>query len=241
MSGHSKWHKVRQFKGAVDAKRSASFTKLAREITVAAREKGPDPEFNVQLRVAIDRAKKGSMPKDNIERAIKRGTGEAGGEGKLEQLTYEAYGPNGTALLIECLTDNRNRSVADVKHILSKKGGTFATAGSVTHLFDRKGVIRIENGIPKEKRDEIELELIDAGALDIVDDEPAVEIFTETTDLMKLAEAVEKLGLKIESAKMEWIPKIPMDVEEDVGMKVEELIETLEEHDDVQRVYSNLA
>ncbi len=241
MSGHSKWSKVKQFKGAIDAKRSASFTKLAREITVAAREKGPDPDFNVQLRVAIDRAKKGLMPKDNIERAIKRGTGETDGEGKLEQLTYEAYGPDGSALIIECLTDNRNRAVADVKHVLSKKGARFAESGSVTHLFDRKGVIRIENGMPSEKREDIELELIDAGALDIIDDESAVEIQTQTSDIMKLAEATEKLDLKIESANMEWIPLMPLDVEEETGMKVEEIIEALEELDDVQRVYSNLA
>jgi len=241
MSGHSKWSKVKQFKGAIDAKRSASFTKLAREITVAAREKGPDPDFNVQLRVAIDRAKKGLMPKDNIERAIKRGTGETNGEGKLEQLTYEAYGPDGSALIIECLTDNRNRAVADVKHVLSKKGARFAESGSVTHLFDRKGVIRIENGMPSEKREDIELELIDAGALDIIDDESAVEIQTQTSDIMKLAEATEKLDLKIESANMEWIPLMPLDVEEETGMKVEEIIEALEELDDVQRVYSNLA
>jgi len=241
MSGHSKWSKVKQFKGAIDAKRSASFTKLAREITVAAREKGPDPDFNVQLRVAIDRAKKGLMPKDNIERAIKRGTGETDGEGKLEQLTYEAYGPDGSALIIECLTDNRNRAVADVKHVLSKKGARFAESGSVTHLFDRKGVIRIENGMPSEKREDIELELIDAGALDIIDDESAVEIQTQTSDIMKLAEATEKLDLKIESANLEWIPLMPLDVEEETGMKVEEIIEALEELDDVQRVYSNLA
>lgn len=241
MSGHSKWHKVRQFKGAVDAKRSASFTKLAREITVAAREKGPDPTFNVQLRVAIERAKKSSMPKDSIERAIKRGTGETGGEGALEQLVYEAYGPGGSALIIECLTDNRNRAVADVKHLLSKRGARFAESGSVMHLFDRKGVIRIEEGIPKDKREKIELGLIDAGALDIVDDEPAVEIQTETKDLAKVTETAEKFGLNIESSNMEWIPKMPMDVEESMGMNVEEIIDALEELDDVQRVYSNLA
>lgn len=241
MSGHSKWHKVRQFKGAIDAKRSASFTKLAREITVAAREKGAEPEFNFQLRVAIDRAKKGLMPKDNIERAIKRGTGEGGSEGSLETPTYEAYGPGGSALVIECLTDNRNRSVADVKTILSKNGGRFADPGSVTHQFDRYGIVRIEDGIPGDNREDIELELIDAGAIDITNEENDVEIKTSTNDLMRVAEAAERLGRKVASAKMEWVPKIPIDVEEDVGMKVEELIETLEENDDVSCVYSNLA
>jgi YebC/PmpR family DNA-binding regulatory protein len=241
MSRHSKWSKVKQFKGAVDAKRAASFTKLARELTVAAREKGPDPAFNVRLRMAIERAKKGLMPKENIERAIRRGSGEGGKEGRIEELTYEAYGPVGSALIIECLTDNRNRAVAEVKHVLTKKGGRFAEPGSVAHLFHRKGVIRIEDGIPADKREDAELELIDAGALDITDDESAIEIQTQAADLMKIAEVAEKLGLNIESANMEWIPKMPLDVAEDTGMKVEELIEALEESDDVQRVYSNLA
>jgi YebC/PmpR family DNA-binding regulatory protein len=241
MSRHSKWSKVKQFKGAVDAKRAASFTKLARELTVATREKGPDPAFNVRLRVAIERAKKGLMPKENIERAVKRGSGEGDKEGGIEELWYEAYGPSGSALIIECLTDNRNRAVADVKHILTKKGARLAEPGSVTHLFDRKGVIRIQDGIPADKREDAELELIDAGALDITDDESAIEIQTQAADLMKIAEVAEKLGLNIESANMEWIPKMLLDVAEDTGMKVEEIIEALEELDDVQRVYSNLA
>ena len=241
MSGHSKWHKVRQFKGAIDAKRSASFTKLAREITVAAREKGSDPEFNVQLRVAIDRAKKSSMPKDNIERAIKKGTGEGGAEGQLIEPMYEAYGPNGSALIIECLTDNRNRSVAEVKTILSKNGGTFANAGAVAHLFDRRGVIRSEQKLPSDQHDEIELALIDAGALDIQESEDGLEIQAEPTDFAKITEAVEKAGIPISSAGFEWIPKMPIDVDETTGIAVEDLIDLLEENDDVSRVFSNLA
>lgn len=183
MARHSKWHKVKQFKGAIDAKRAASFTKLAREITVAAKEKGPDPGMNARLRTAIERAREASMPKDNIERAIKRGTGGSG-EAELESLTYEAYAPGGIALIIECLTDNRNRTTNDVKHMVTKAGGTIAGAGSAQYLFDRKPS---PNG------------------------------------------------------GFEWEPKTLIDTDETTGTIVAELIDELEAHDDVSRVYSNLA
>lgn len=237
MSRHSKWSKVKQFKGAIDAKRSASFTKLAHEITVAVREKGPDPSFNVRLRVAIERAKKGSMPKENIERAIKRGSGENDGEAKLEQLTYEAYGPGGSALVIECVTDNRNRSVADVKHILAKNGGTFASTGAVTHLFTRTGIVRAKG----ETSDETELALIEAGALDITREDEEIVIKTQPQELMTIATTAERQGLAIESAQFEWVPNLLIETGEEAGVKTEELIEALEEHDDVSRVYSNIA
>ena len=240
MSRHSKWSKVKQFKGAIDAKRSASFTKLSREITVAVREKGPDPNFNVRLRVAIDRAKKGLMPKDVIQRAIDRATG-AGSEAQLEQLLYEAYAPGGTALMIECVTDNRNRSVAAVKHILSKNSGTMASAGSVAYLFDRTGTVRIQGSIPTDRHEEIELALIDAGATDIVEDERGVDVRTAPSNLMAVADAVAKLDLDVESAEFEWIPKMTVETDEATGLAVEEIISQLEEDDDVQRVYSNLA
>ncbi len=236
MSRHSKWSKVKQFKGAIDAKRSASFTKLAHEITVAVREKGPDPNFNVRLRVAIDRAKKGSMPKENIERAIKRGSGENDGEAKLEQLTYEAYGPGGSALIIECVTDNRNRSVADVKHILAKNGGTFASTGAVTHLFTRTGMVRAKG----EMSDEAELALIEAGATDISQEDGEIAIKTQPQELMTIATIAEQQGLAIESAQFEWVPTMPIDLDEEKGMQVAELVEALEEHDDVSRVYTNV-
>jgi YebC/PmpR family DNA-binding regulatory protein len=150
MARHSKWHKVKQFKGAIDAKRSASFTKLAREITVAVKEKGADPNMNARLRTAIDRARDASMPKDAIERAVKRGSG-ATDEAALETLTYEAYAPGGTALVIECLTDSRNRATNDVKHMVTKAGGSMANAGSVTYLFDHVGVIRTAGEISDEQ------------------------------------------------------------------------------------------
>ena len=241
MSRHSKWSKVKQFKGAIDAKRSASFTKLSREITVATREKGSDPNFNFALRVAIEHAKKALMPKDSIERAIKRGSGDASGEAQLEQLTYEAYGPGRSALIIECVTDNRNRAVAEVKHILSKNGGTFANTGSVTHLFDRVGMVRVNGSLSEEKADEIELALIDAGATDIVQEEGSVSISTSPANLAKVTDAIQTFGLNIESAQFEWTPKLPIETSEEDGMAVEALIDALDENDEVSRVYTNVA
>jgi len=240
MSRHSKWSKVKQFKGALDAKRSASFTKLAREITVAAREKGADPNMNARLRAAISRAREGSMPKDNIERAIQKGVG-GGTEGQLESLTYEAYTPGGTALIILCVTDNRNRTANEVKHTLSKNEATLANSGSVTFLFSYLGVVRVRGVIPVEKHDEIELELIDAGASNIVDQEDGVEIQCAPNDLAKVADTATRLGYVLESAEFEWLPKNLVETDEATGLKVAELIEKFEEDDDVSRVFSNLA
>jgi len=240
MSRHSKWHKVRQFKGAIDAKRSASFTKLAREITVAAREKGSDPEMNAGLRAAIDRARAVSMPKENIERAIQKGIGGAG-EGQIEILTYEAYAPGGTALIIECLTDSRNRTANDVKHILSKHGGTLALAGAVTYLFDRVGVVRFATALPRDQRDEQELVFIEAGASDVLESEAETEVRSAPGDLAHIAQAATKLGYKADTVEMEWIPKTLIETDETTGMAVAELIDLLDQHDDVSRVYSNLA
>ena len=244
MSRHSKWHKVKQFKGAIDAKRSASFTKLAREITVAARDKGGDPAMNAGLRAAIDRARDASMPKDNIERAIQKGVGGAG-EGQIESLTYEAYAPGGTALIIECLTDNRNRTANDVKHLLTKNGGTLAQSGAVTYLFDHVGVVRFVDSPPYEGGvrggSDRELLLIDAGATNIFEEDGSTEIHCSTHDLSKLAEAVTSLGLKTDVAEFQWIPKTLVEVNEATGTAVENLIEILEEYDDVSRVFSNVA
>ncbi len=240
MARHSKWHKVKQFKGAIDAKRSASFTKLGREIAVAAREKGADPEVNARLRAAIQKARETSMPKENIERAIQKGSG-SGTEGFIETLTYEAYAPGGTALVIEALTDNRNRTANDVKHLLSKNGASLAMTGSVTYLFDRVGVIRIQKGFPSAQRETCELAVIDAGATHIIDDEGVIELHTHPNELGSLAVAVVALGCKTDTAEFQWVPKALVETDEHVGMQVTELIEQLEEHDDVSRVFSNLA
>ncbi len=240
MARHSKWHKVRQFKGAIDAKRSASFTKLAREITLAVREKGADPDMNAGLRAAIDRARKASLPKENIDRAIQKGAGGAG-EAQIETLTYEAYAPGGTALIVECLTDSRNRTANDVKHLISKSGGSFAASGAVTYLFDRFGVVRVPNALPAHRRDELELAFIDAGALDILDEEAATEIRCAPSDLARVADVAVKEGFSPDTVEMQWIPKNLVETDEETGTSVAELIELLEEHDDVSRVYSNLA
>ncbi len=240
MSRHSKWSKVKQFKGAIDAKRSASFTKLAREITVAAKEKGADPEMNARLRAAITRARDASMPKDAIDRAITRASGSTE-ENQIEALTYEAYAPGGAALIVECLTDSHNRTANEIKHLLSKNGGALASPGSVTYLFDHVGVVRIPGGLPADRREEVELSLIEAGASNILDLEDSAEIHSAPHDLAKITDAVTKLNLKLESAEMEWIPRNGVETDEAMGTKAASLIELLEENDDVQRVFSNLA
>lgn len=237
MSGHSKWSKVKQFKGAIDAKRSASFTKLAREIEVAVREKGTDPGMNFRLRMAIDRARAGNMPKDSIERAITRGSGTNDGT-QVESLRYEAYGPGGSGLVIECLTDNRNRTAGDVKQILSKNGGSFATPGSVAFQFDHKGVVRVAP-VPTDKRDEVELALIDAGAEDIRHEEEGTMVICAINDLSKMIETVSGLGLSILSAEIEWLPKTAVSLENQTNENLMELIGLLEEHDDVSSVFTN--
>lgn len=240
MSRHSKWSKVKQFKGAIDAKRSASFTKLAREITVSAKGKGGDPAMNAGLRAAIDRAREASMPKDAIERAVARGTGE-GKEGAIETLTYEAYAPGGTALVIECLTDNRNRTANDVKHLLSEHGASLAQSGSVTYLFDHMGVVHAPQPIPQERDEEFELAVIDAGAESIVNDETGVEVRSAPNDLAKVSDAMAKFGLKADTIEFQWIPKTLIETDEATGTQVAGLIDELDAHDDVSRVFSNLA
>lgn len=237
MSGHSKWSKVKQFKGAIDAKRSANFTKLAREIEIAVREKGPDPGMNFRLRMAIDRARSGNMPKDSIERAITRGSGSDDGV-QVESLRYEAYGPGGSGLIIECLTDSHNRTANDVKHILSKNNGTLAASGSVAFQFDHKGVVRA-SAISSDKRDEIELTLIDAGVEDIKDEEGETTIVCALQDLSKVSEAASKAGLTVSSAEFEWLPKNTVTLDEAAGQAVSKLIEVLEENDDVSSVFTN--
>lgn len=237
MSGHSKWSTIKHKKGAADAKRAANFTKLAREIEVAAREKGPDPAMNFKLRLAIDRARAGNMPKDNIERAISRGAGEDSAA-SMKELVYEAYTPGGTALIVEAITDNNNRTGGDIKHILSKHGGSLANQGAVTYLFDQKGVIRTE-AIPQANRDEVELALIDSGAEDIAHEDESSIIISAPFDLAKISEAAEAANLKITSAGMEWIPKATIAIDSEVEAKVSVIINKLEELDDVTNVYTN--
>lgn len=231
MSGHSKWATTKRRKGAVDAKRSANFTKLANVISVAARG-GGDPETNFQLRMAIDKAREYSLPKENIERAISRGTGELAGT-QIEELTYEGFGPEGIALIVEAVTDNKNRAVSEIKHLLSRYGGSLASPGSVKWQFNYQGVIALD---AKELTDEQELALIDAGTEDINTDD-GITLYVKVEDFEKVKERAKSLNLPILEASLEYVSK------ELVKPKNEEsllkLFEELEACDDVNNFYSN--
>ncbi|SMO45489.1 DNA-binding regulatory protein, YebC/PmpR family [Balnearium lithotrophicum] len=236
MAGHSKWANIRHKKAAQDAKRGKIFTKLAREITVAAKEGGGDPEKNPRLRAAIEKARKFNMPKENIERAIKRGTGELAGE-SYEEVTYEGYGPGGVAIIVKCLTDNRNRTAAEVRHAFSKHGGNLGTSGCVSWMFERKGVILI----PAENYDEetVMMAAIEAGAEDVVREDDKFVVYTEPSELETVKEGISNSGIEIEEAKLDLIPTTTTKVEGETALKVLKLLEVLEDLDDVQEVYSN--
>ncbi|MGO9903440.1 MAG: YebC/PmpR family DNA-binding transcriptional regulator [Solirubrobacteraceae bacterium] len=236
MSGHSKWHSIKHKKAVVDARRGEHFTKLARAITVAAREGGGDPDGNPSLALAIQKARDASMPKDNIERAIQKGTGEGVDAEQFEAVLYEAYGPGGVALLIEALTDNRNRTGADVRHMLSKHGGSLGTPGSVSYLFEKRGVIVVDAA--RYGEDDL-IGAIDAGALDIALDEDVFEIITEPSDLAKVRSVLEQSGVEFESADLEQRPSTRVSVQEEDAGRLMRLIDALEESDDVGAVHAN--
>jgi YebC/PmpR family DNA-binding regulatory protein len=236
MSGHSKWHSIKHKKAVVDARRGQHFTKLARAITVAAREGGGDPDGNPALSLAIQKARDASMPKDNIERAIAKGTGEGVDAEQFEAVLYEGYGPGGVALLIEALTDNRNRTGADVRHLLSKHGGNLGEPGSVSYLFDKQGVIVVD----ASRYDEDDLiPAIDAGADDIVLDDDVFEVITEPSTLAVVRAALEQAGVEIESADVNQRPKARVPVGEADAGRLLRLIDALEELDDVGAVHAN--
>lgn len=237
MAGHSKWANIKHRKAREDAKRGKLFTKLAREITVAAREGGDDPEYNFTLRLAIDRAKAANMPNDTIERAIKRGTGELE-DGELEEIVYEAYGPSGIAMLIHVVTDNRNRTVADLRKVFNRQGGNLGESGSVMWQFDRKGriVIQADGSDPEE----LTLLAIDAGAEDFEIDEDLVSIYTVPTDLEAVKDQLEEDGAQIADAELTMVPKTTLQLDQAQALKALRLMESLEDLDDVQQVYSNL-
>ncbi len=235
MSGHSKWSTIKHKKAATDAKRGKLFTRLAKEITIAAREGGGDPDMNNSLALAIDKAKAQNMPKDNIERAVKRGTGEIEG-GELYEVMYEAYGPHGIAILIEVVTDNRNRAIADVRHIVSKYGGNMADAGSVAWQFTRKGYIGITAEVDE---DELFLVAADAGADDIQFGE-VTEIFVEVDEFRNVRQAVNDAGIVMEEANLLYDPNNPIALGQKEAVQVMNLIEMIEDLDDVQNVYSTL-
>ncbi len=236
MSGHSKWNSIKHKKAVVDARRGQHFTKLARAITVAAREGGGDPDGNSALGLAVQKARDASMPKDNIERAIAKGTGHGADTDQIDTVVYEGYGPGGVALLIEALTDNRNRSGADVRHALSKHGGSLGEPGSVSYLFDKRGVIVVD---AKRYDEEDLMPAIDAGAQDISLDDDVYEIVTEPTDLAPVRDALLQTGVEIESADLTQRPKSRVPVQEADASKLMRLIDALEESDDVAAVHAN--
>jgi YebC/PmpR family DNA-binding regulatory protein len=240
MSGHSKWATIKRKKGAADAKRGQLFTKLAREIQVSAREGGGDPEANFRLRIAVQKARAENMPLDNIQRAIQRGAGAGGEGGNFDEIMYEGYGPHGVAFLVQSLTDNRNRTVSEVRSIFTKAGGSLGEAGSVAWMFEPRGLIFVE---PREKDDpdELTLSAIDAGAEDVsVDEDGQVEVITGYQDLKQVQDALAAQGMQIANVERTMVPKTTMSLD---GKGMEQnirLIEKLEELDDVQTVYTNL-
>ncbi len=236
MSGHSKWHSIKHKKGALDAKRGKLFTKFIKELTVAARSGGGDPNGNARLRKAISDAKAGNMPNDTIDRAIRRGTGEEEGV-HYEEITYEGYGPGGVALLIESVTDNRNRTVAEIRHIFSKNGGNLAAAGSVNWMFDKKGYIVVDRAARAE--DELFDLAIDAGADDLRDDEDNFEIITSPENFEKVVSAVKAAGVEPQVAEVSMVPQNYVKLEGQDARQMLKLMEALEDHDDVQKVSAN--
>lgn len=239
MSGHSKWSTIKRKKAANDAKRGAIFTRLAREIAIAAREGGGDPEVNFALRLAVDRAKSENMPKDNIERAIRRGTGEDKDAAALEQIIYEGYGPDGVALMIDVVTDNRNRTVAELRHTLSDAGGSMADAGSVAWQFHRAGYFYFDaDGIDPDQVFEV---AVDAGADDVIIGEAEIEVYAPAESFKKVNDRLHAAGLKPDEAELRMVPNSTLELTPDRAVKTMRLIERIEDLDDVQNVYSNLA
>ncbi|HEX5308198.1 MAG TPA: YebC/PmpR family DNA-binding transcriptional regulator [Solirubrobacteraceae bacterium] len=236
MSGHSKWASIKHKKAVVDARRGQHFTKLARAITVAARDGGGDPTGNAPLALAIAKAKAASMPKDNIERAIAKGTGEGGEADAIETVLYEGYGPGGVAILVQALTDNRNRTGADVRHAFSKHGGSLGEPGSVAYLFEKKGTIAID----AERYSEDDLMVaIEAGAEDISSDRDVLEVVTEYSDFAAVRDTLEQAGIEMQSAELAYRPTTLVPIDEGQTVKLMRILDVLEELDDVDEVYAN--
>ena len=238
MSGHSKWATTKHKKAVIDAKRGKLFARLVKNIEVAARQGGGDPDGNPTLYDAIQKARKNSVPLDNIERAVKRGSGVEAGGADWQTIMYEGYGPNGVAVLIECLTDNRNRAATDVRVALTRNGGSMADPGSVSYLFSRKGVVIVPkaDGLTE---DDLLMTVLDAGAEEVNDLGEAFEIVTEATDMIPVRKAIQEAGIDYESAEANFLPSVSVQLDEDGARKVFRLIEALEDSDDVQNVYAN--
>jgi len=236
MAGHNKWSKVKHIKAKEDAKKGKLFTKAVKDIMTAVRDGGPNPETNAALRLAIERAKAVSMPQDNIKRAIDKASGNLPGV-KYEEITYEGYGPGGVAIMVECLTDNKNRTVAEVRHAFNKMGGSLGTSGSVAWMFDKKGVISVERS---DKDDEIMEAALESGASDILEFDEVLVIESEPSDFNAVLQAVENAGAKILESSVGLVANNEIDVDDATAEKVEKLIDMLEENDDVQNVYHNM-
>jgi YebC/PmpR family DNA-binding regulatory protein len=238
MSGHSKWAQIKRQKGANDAKRGQLFTKLAREITVAARDGGGDPDANFRLRLAIQRARQFNMPQENIQRAIARATGAGEEQARYEEVIYEGYGPGGVAIYIEALTDNRNRTVAEIRNVFTRHGGSLGETGSVAWLFEPRGFIAVSlNG---RNPDDVTLAAIDAGAVDVNQEGSTLEIYTNLEDLERVRHALEQAGIPVESAERVMMPKSTVTLDEQRAQQVIRLVERLEDLDEVQNVSTNL-
>ncbi|MCL6638890.1 MAG: YebC/PmpR family DNA-binding transcriptional regulator [Firmicutes bacterium] len=238
MSGHSKWATIKRKKAKVDAQRGKLFTRLAREIIVAARQGGGDPEGNMRLKAAIQRAKEANIPNENIMRAIQKGTGEIGG-GNLEEISYEGYGPGGVAVLLEIMTDNRNRTAGEIRHLFSKYGGNLGETGCVAWMFEKKGFIVIDKSENPVDEDDLMLQVLDAGAEDFKAEEDSYEVVTAAGDLQAVKEALEKAGIKIAEAEITMLPQTEVKLAGQQAEQMMRLMDALEEHDDVQNVYAN--
>ena len=236
MAGHSHWASIKHKKGATDAKKGKAFSKIARMITVAAR-KGSDPDMNPKLQLALDKARAVNMPKDNVERAIQKGTGDSAGASELFECLYEGYGPHGVAMMIEILTDNKNRTAPEIRKIFERFGGNMGEAGCVSWMFEKKGLIIVNSSNLNE--DDLMMLVLDAGAEDLQKVGDVFQVICSQADLGKVKKAIESKNIKVETAEVIWIPKNNIDLEEKAGRKVLGLMEALEEHDDVQNVYSN--
>ena len=235
MSGHSKWSTIKRKKGAKDAQRSRMFSKLIKEVTVAAKLGGGDPDGNPRLRLAIQRARDANMPADNIKRAVQKGTGELEGV-QYEEILYEAFGPGGVALLLEALTDNRNRTVGEIRHALDRRGGKLATSGSVSHLFATVGYIVIESNVDE---DTVMTAAIEAGAEDVRSDAGVFEVLTRPEDLDSVSEKLQAAGLSFETSEVSRLPSTTVQLEGKSAQTMLQLMDALDELDDVQKVYAN--
>jgi YebC/PmpR family DNA-binding regulatory protein len=238
MSGHSKWSTIKRKKAKVDAQRGKIFTKLAKEIIVAARQGGGDPEANIRLKNAIARAKEANIPNENIQRAIQRGTGELSGV-NYEELTYEGYGPCGVAVMMDIMTDNRNRTAGEIRHLFSKYGGNLGETGCVSWMFDTKGLLVIEKNNLNMDADELLLTALDAGAIDVKEEDDSFEIITEPDDINKISEILEIEGIKISHSEVTKIPQTTVRLDGKQEEQMLKLLDALDDHDDVQNVYTN--